>query len=53
MKIVTAKKKVYNLKSQYTPPNNKPLDPFEADLLKLIRKVKFRRDYNSFQKKLN
>ena len=47
------KKEVYNLKSENTPPNNKLLEPFEADLFKLIRKVKFRRDYNIFQKKLN
>ena len=55
VKIVTVQKKkkeVYNLKSQNTPPD-KLLDLFEADLFKLIRKVKFRRDYNSFQKKLN
>ena len=47
------KKEVYNLNSQKTPPNNKLLDPFEADLFKLIKKIRFRRDYNSFQMKLN
>ena len=30
------KKEVYNLKFRNTPPNNKLLDPFEADLVKLI-----------------
>ena len=48
-----AKKEVYNLKSQNTPPNNKLLDPFEADLFKLIKKVKFKREHNNFQMKLN
>ena len=48
-----AKKEVYNLKSQNTLPNNKLLQSFEADLFKLIRKVKFRIDYNNFQNKLN
>ena len=46
-------KKVYNLKSKRTPPNYKLLDPFEADLFKLIEKIKFRKDHNSFQTKIN
>ena len=33
--------------------NNKLLDPFEADLFKLIRKIRFRNDQNHFQTKLN
>ena len=49
-KMVTVQKVVYNLKSQKTFPNSKQLDPLEVDLFKLIRKIKFRRDYNSFQK---
>ena len=36
-----------------TPSNNKLLNPFEADLLKLIRKIKFRKYYNHFKTKLN
>ena len=48
-----AKKEVYSLKSQNTPRNNKLLDPFEADLFKLIRKVEFKREHNNFQMKLN
>ena len=47
------KKEVYNLKSQNTPPSNKLLDPFETDLVKLIRKVKFKREHNNFQMELN
>ena len=45
-------KQVYNLKSQKTPPNNKQLDPLEVDLFKLIKNIRFRSDYNTFQKKL-
>ena len=41
------------LKSQRTPPNNKLLNPFEADLFKLIKKIKFRKNHKSFQTKLN
>ncbi len=37
-----AKKEVYNLKSQNTPPNNRLLDHFEADLFGLIKKIKFK-----------
>ena len=48
-----AKKEVYNLKSQNTPPNNRLLDPFEADLFGLIKKRKFKRENNNFQIKLN
>ena len=51
--MTCAKKEVYNLGFQRTPPNNKLLDPFEADLFKLIKKIKFRRDHNNFQAKLN
>ena len=40
------KKEVYNFKSQNTPP-------FEADLFKLIRKVRFKREHNNFQMILN
>ena len=47
------KKEVYNLKSQNTPPNNRLLDPFEADLFGLIKKIKFKRENNNFQMKLN
>ena len=48
--IWTAQNKdVYNLKSQKTPPNNKLLDLFAADLFKLIKKIRFRRVYNSFK----
>ena len=47
------KKEVYNLKSQRRPPNNKLLDPFEADLFKLIKKITFRKDHNHFLTKLN
>ena len=31
-----AKKEIYNLKSQNTLPDNKLLDPFEADLFRLV-----------------
>ena len=48
-----AKKEVYNLKSQNTPPYNRLLDPFEADLFRLIKKVKFKRENNNFQMKLS
>ena len=48
-----AKKELYNLKSQNTPPNNRLLDPFEADLFGLIKKVKFKRENNNFQMKLS
>ena len=48
-----AKKGVYNHKPQNTPPNKKLLDPFETDIFKLIRKVKFKREHNNFQMKLN
>ena len=48
-----AKKEVYNLKSQNTPPNNRLLDPFETDLFRLIKKVKFKRENNNFQMKLS
>ena len=44
---------MYNLKSQRTPPNNKLLDPFEADLFNSIKKIRFRKDHNHFQTKLN
>ena len=47
------KREVYNQKSQRKLPNNKLLDPFEADLYKLIKKIKFRKDHNHFQTKLN
>ena len=47
-----AKKEVYSIKSQNIPPNNKLLDPFEADLFKLIRRVEFKREHNDFQIKL-
>ena len=47
------KKEVYNLKSQNTPPNNRLLDPFETDLFKLIRMVKFKKVRNNFQIELN
>ena len=50
--LMHTKKKVYNLKSQMTPPNNKLLDPFEADLFKSIKKIRFR-SYNSFQIKVD
>ena len=39
----------FNLKSQKTPPRNKFLEPFEEDLLNLIRIIKFRKQSNSFQ----
>ena len=48
-----AKKEVYNLKSQNTLPNNRLLDPFEADMFGLIKKIKFKRENNNFQMKLN
>ena len=51
--IKKTKKEVYNLKSQNTPPNNRLLDPFEADLFRLIKKVKFKRENNNFQMKLS
>ena len=47
------KKEVYNLKSQNTPPTNRLLDPFEADLFRLIKKVKFKRGNNNFQMKFS
>ena len=47
------KKEVYNLKSQNTPPNNRLIDPFETDLFKLIKMVKFKKVRNNFQMKLN
>ena len=47
------KKEFYNLKSQNTPPNYKLQDPFETDLFKLFRKVKFKRQHNNFQIKIN
>ena len=47
------KKEVYNLKSQRTLPNNNLLDPFEADLFKLFRKIRFKKDHNNLQTKLN
>ena len=47
------KKEVYNLKSQNTPPNTRLLDPFETDLFKLIKMVKFKKVRNNFQMKLN
>ena len=53
MFLIALKKEVYNLKSQRIHPNNKTLDPFEADLFKLIRKIRFRKYHNDFQTKLN
>ena len=41
------------MKSQRTPPNNKLLNTFEADLFKLIRKIRFRKYHNHFQTKSN
>ena len=40
------KNEVYRLKSQRTPP-------FEAELFKLIKKIKFRKCHNHFQTKSN
>ena len=36
-----------------TPPKNRLLDPFEADLFRLIKKVQFKRENNNFQMKLS
>ncbi len=46
-------KEVFNLKTQKTPPRNKLLNPLENDLFKLIRKIKFRKQFNSFRTKPN
>lgn len=42
----------YNLKSQKTPTCDKLLEPFEGDLINLIRKVKFKNYSNCFQAKI-
>ena len=46
-------KEVFNLKTQKIPPSNKLLDLFENDLFKLIREIKFRKQFNCFQTKIN
>ena len=45
-------KEVFNLKTLKTLPNYK-LDPFENDLYKLIRKIKFSKQFNSLRTKIN
>ena len=49
VKIMTMIKKKFTTSN----PNNKLLDPFGMDLFKLIKKVKFKREHNNFQMKLN
>ena len=39
-------------KSQRTPPNHKLLEPFENDLFKLIKKIRFRKRDDHFQDRL-
>ena len=46
------KKETFNLKTQNTPPTNPLLDPFEEDLLRLVRKIKFTKQHNKFQQKI-
>ena len=50
---LTEGKRSSTLKPKKTPPSNKLLDQFEKDLFKLIRKIKFRKQFNSFQTKIN
>ena len=43
----------YGLKSETTPKQLKELAPFEEDLIRLLKEIKFRKVTNDFQKKLS
>ena len=45
-------KKNFTFKSNYTPPQNELLSPFEDDMYELLRNIEFREKHNDFPYKL-